>query len=280
MTDLTSLIFTLRPSEPSTERLPHLGKAAHAVFYDALTAVDPALAADTHDDDTTSRPFTTSGLIGYSPNRGLSPERGYRLRMTTLTAALSAALTTAAAEDGPLAPGRTLRLDQWLFTVASAATPDEHAPARTYESLSAPWLLAKQWPPNRIEFEFLSPTVFKSNGHYQPIPMPGWVFGSLLQRWNAFAPVSFPDEVRRYAEECLVLTHYDLRTHVLHLGGGAKRPGATGSASYTAVVKDRYWLSLIHTLADFAPYAGVGAGAPMGLGQVRRAAALPNPRGD
>lgn len=44
------------------------------------------------------------------------------------------------------------------------------------------------------------------------------------------------------------------------------------AARRAAVNHDRYWLSVINLLADFALFAGVGAGTSMGLGQCRRIA--------
>jgi len=121
-----------------------------------------------------------------------------------------------------------------------------------------------------VSLQFASPTTFKSGEKHVPVPLPAWVFGSLLEKWNAFAPVALPAEVRRFAEECLALTAYRLSTRMIPLKEGGLRAGAVGQARYTALNHDRYWLSLINLLADFALFAGVGAGTGMGLGQVRK----------
>jgi CRISPR/Cas system endoribonuclease Cas6 (RAMP superfamily) len=42
-----------------------------------------------------------------------------------------------------------------------------------------------------------------------------------------------------------------------------------GTVAYAALNGDRCWLSMMHTLAAFALYAGVGAGAGLGFGQCR-----------
>lgn len=268
--DLLSLLLTVRPlaagNGPAT-----FGRAAHAQLLDAVEYADSALAAQLHA-GSGPRPFTASDLIGYSPRHGLSPERAYRLRFTALTASVAATLQ-AAAEAGPLRPGETLRLDDIALqieanTADSAAQP--WAASTTYEALSAPWLLGKVQPADRLMLQFVSPTTFKSGGHHVPVPLPAWVFGSLLERWNAFAPVALPAEVRRYAEECLALSGYRLGTRMVPTKEGGLRAGATGVARYAALNRDRYWLSLINLLADFALFAGVGAGTSMGLGQCRR----------
>ena len=96
------------------------------------------------------------------------------------------------------------------------------------------------------------------------------MFGSLLERWNAFAPVALPEETRRYAAECLAVSRYDLETRSLPFKEGAVKIGMVGQVMFAATHYDRYWLSLINLLADFALFAGVGAGVTMGMGQCRR----------
>ncbi|GAF92103.1 unnamed protein product, partial [marine sediment metagenome] len=51
--------------------------------------------------------------------------------------------------------------------------------------------------------------------------------------------------------------------------GRALRIGAVGEITYRALSRDRYWLSVLHLLADHARLAGVGAMTAMGMGQVR-----------
>ena len=140
--------------------------------------------------------------------------------------------------------------------------------------MSAPWLLGRTAPPRSVTLQFVSPTTFKSEGRHVPVPLPHLVFGSLLEKWNAFAPVAFPPELRRYANECLALSSYQLRSSGVTLKEGGLRMGAVGRARYVSTSFDRYWMSLINLLADFALFAGLGAGTGMGLGQCRKMADL------
>jgi CRISPR-associated endoribonuclease Cas6 len=126
--------------------------------------------------------------------------------------------------------------------------------------------------------QFTSPTTFKSQEKHVPVPLPELVFGSLLERWNAFAPIAFPPETRRYAAECLALARYRLSTRPVPMKSGGLRVGAVGEATYTSINYDRYWMSLMGVLAAFALFSGVGAGVSMGLGQCRQAAEPPSPR--
>lgn len=266
--DLVSLVLRLRPLRPAPAPAS-LGRAAHALLLAALADQDPALSEAAHQGDG-PRPLTASSLLG--PRReGLSPEHDYALRFTVLQPALARALLEAA-ETGRLAPGRRVQLAEVTLQVEAAArSPEEHpwAAQTTYEALSAPWLLARQRPGRRLRLRFTSPTTFRTRGMHLPLPLPELVFGSLLNRWNAFAPVRLPEEVRRFAAECLAITRYRLQSRATPVKEGGVRMGAVGWVEYLALNPDRYWLSLVHLLAEFALYAGVGAGTTMGLGQAR-----------
>jgi len=274
--DLLSLVLTLRPlaAAPGPD---NFGRAAHALLLNAVQAADPALAAELHA-GSGLRPFTASNLLGYSRRRDLNPARTYALRFTALTGPVAHALSAAAAPGGALAAGAELDLDGCRLQVEAVATaPAQHpwAVTASYQALSAPWLLAQAAPASRLALRFASPTTFKSHELHVPVPLPAWVFGSLLERWNAFAPVALPPETKRYAEECLALSAYRLSTRMVAVKEGGLRAGAVGEARYTATNYDRYWLSLINLLADFALFSGVGVGTSAGLGQVRRATDRP-----
>ncbi|MBI3243457.1 MAG: CRISPR-associated endoribonuclease Cas6 [Chloroflexi bacterium] len=281
------------------------GRAAHAVLLDAVREHDPALAESLHA-GSGLRPFTVSDLIGYSPKRGPSARSGqgpsarsgqsleagrkYSLRFTAMTGPVAQAIRWAVS-SGQLAVGSAIRLTESEFVVEAVdsglqglnggsqlddpKSKIENSKSRwpaaaTYESLSAPWLLGRAQPGHRLALQFASPTTFKSQEKHVPVPLPAWVFGSLLEKWNAFAPVALPPEARRFAEECLALSGYKLQTRPVPTKEGGLRMGAVGVAYYTAINRDRYWLSVMNLLADFALFAGIGAGTTMGLGQCRR----------
>jgi len=279
--DLLSLVLTLRPLADASGS-NGMGRAAHALLLDAVHRSDAALAEELHTGDGL-RPFTASNLIGYSPKRGLSAERTYTLRFTALARPVAGALL----EQSGLAPathgsdrggeralcvGSMLRLDAATLRVeAVTCDPAQHpwAAATTYAALSSPWLLGRSTPERRLALEFNSPTTFRSRERHMPVPLPELVFGSLLDRWNAFAPIAFPAELRRYAEACLAMSAYRLRSHAVLVKDAGIRIGAVGWARYATLSYDRYWMSLIHLLAGYAFYAGVGAGTAVGMGQCR-----------
>ena len=275
--DLLSLVLTLAPLSQPDRPLPSWwGRSAHALLFDVLRQSDPALAEAIHDSND-ARPFTVSSLIGRFPRRQFNPEGGHLLRITTLNAALSGILLAACQPGGTLSPGGQVKLDRIPFRVqACASQSDQHplANTTTYPDLASGTLLGTQPPPGALTLLFDSPTNFSSkgrlssNGYNIPFPLPDFVFGSLLDRWNAFSPVAFPAELRRYAAECLYISRFELRSRTVTVAGGVQ-VGMTGWTTFRTRSYDRYWMSLVHTLAQFAFYAGVGAKTAMGLGQCR-----------
>jgi CRISPR-associated endoribonuclease Cas6 len=257
----------------------------------------PALADALHGGQT-QRPFTVSNLleIGW-PRKDkitLSPGKTYTLRITGFSPQLSALLRerlipelppTITLADVPLqvtgntAGGSTEasaacdELSRVELSRALAEVSDAHpwACTDTFEALVQRHTLSASIPP-RVGLRFASPTLFRSEDMNVPLPLPGLVFGGLLDKWNAFAPLQLPAEVRCFAQECLAVSRYRLETRRVAFGEDGRCgtvAGCVGDCSYAIRVKDKYWMGLIHLLAAFAFYAGVGRRTTMGLGQCR-----------
>jgi CRISPR-associated endoribonuclease Cas6 len=277
--DLLSLVITLTPAteaQPEGHAPAWWGRAGQALLLEVVREADATLAQALHD-EINLRPYTASSLVGKFARGEPLPGQSYQLRFTSLTSQLSE-LLLAAAESGPLAPGRIIELDYTRFQVSAVATTPSAgrlgswAFATTYSELSSPLLLARDTAPRRLSLELASPTAFKQAGKHVPLPLPDLAFGSLLERWNAFAPVAFPPELRRYAAECLAISRYKLASRAVPIKDGGLRVGAVGQVTYTTINYDRYWMSLVGVLAAFALFAGVGAGTSQGMGQCRQAA--------
>ncbi|NUM44663.1 MAG: CRISPR system precrRNA processing endoribonuclease RAMP protein Cas6 [Anaerolineales bacterium] len=273
--DLLSLVLTLTPVEgPPKRELPAWwGRAAHAWLLEVVESGAGTLPPAWHETETGPRPFTASTLMGYSARRGVEAGRTYSLRLTAYHRQAAEPLLAATEPGGKLAPDAVVELDGLPFRVGTVDTGgDAAAPwagRGTYAGVSAPFLLASRALPRQVRMQFSSPTTFKSGGMNVPIPLPGLVFGSLLDRWNAYAHIAFPAEVKRYAEECLAMSRLELASRGVPGKGGSMRVGSVGEMQYTTLNEDRYWMSVIHTLAAFARYAGVGAGTSYGMGQCR-----------
>jgi CRISPR-associated endoribonuclease Cas6 len=134
---------------------------------------------------------------------------------------------------------------------------------------------AAQRSGGRWVLDFVTPVTFRQRGRNQPLPLPELVFGSLLDRWNALAPIPLLDEARQFVTEALVVNQFELRAVVAPTKGGAVQVGAIGRCGYTALSSDRYGLACVEALARFAFYSGVGAGTARGFGQTRLATDRP-----
>lgn len=270
MNELTALVITAAPPKPITTA-GHLGRAAHALLLRLIGAEDSDLAEALHNSHTT-KPFTCTTLIGgqrlNADARQYRPEEPAWLRFTGLNGDVSAHLLRLAQD-----PPSTIDLDGHSFVVQSATLDNELHPwagQTSYEALGTPHLLAHRPPDFRIKLEFASPTTFRSQGRSRPSPMPDWVFGSLLDRWNSFSPIQAAEEMRRFAAECVVMSKYWLRTRANPLKNNVVQMGCVGRASYICLNRDKYWASMLNMMADFAFYSGVGYQTTAGLGQTRR----------
>ncbi len=263
-----ALMFTLRPAQAGTVPA-NLGRATHAAVLRLIGSADPHLAARIHD-DAQVKPLTVSNLLGLptrSKTVAVTPDMEYGLRVTLLAPELEAL----AAHWTPAAAG-VLDLDgmDWQVTgITSDPSVHPWAGQSSYESLATPALArAASDPPTRWTLEFAAPVTFRQRGMNQPLPTADLVFGSLLDKWNAFASLALPEEVRRFASECMAVSRFDLRSLAEPTKSGAWQIGAVGRCTYTATNRDRYWLACIDILANFAFYSGVGAGATRGFGRV------------
>jgi len=271
MSDLVSIVLSLRPLELPAERPAFplwWGRAAQQCLLQAVAARDPALAEEMH---APNRPrfYTVSNLLGRFPKRQLDPAQSYALRMTGLTAAMSAALLDLTAPGGPFAPGAAAQLDFAAFEVQAVAFQPQEQPWAAQGSYRVLAERLVDAPPRRFAFHLASPLAFHSGGGTQPLPLPDLFFGNLLERWNAFAPLAFPVEMRRYAAEMLVVSRFDLQSRAIHIKEGGLRVGAVGQVEFSARNADRYWLGMLGALAAFAQFSGVGSGTAQGLGQCR-----------
>ena len=267
---LTSLVLVLTTDCPLT--FPsHLGRASHAAFLRLIAQSAPDLAERLHDPDE-RRPFTCSTVWGARRRgRGLALDSSTPVfvRYTGLTAEVSRHLQILAQDPPSHVEIEGVNLAVQQATLDPAVHP--WAGQVSYEELAAGHLLPGEPPPHRTELEFVSPTAFRSGGRTLPVPLPALVYGGLVGKWNAFAPVAVSEEVRRFAEGCLAISRYRLSTRAINAKGKSVQIGFVGHCRYTALNRDRYWLGLIQLLTDYAFYAGVGYQTAAGMGQVRRA---------
>ena len=269
---LLSWVISLQPAE-AVSTPTNLGRAAHAWFLEQVRRADADLAQELHQGHGL-RPFAISNLWPLGSQQKtkitLSPAKNYTLRVTSFSPQLSALLR----EQIIPHPPQALTLGPAAMQVTDSTTDSSKhswAGKDTFEELVQRHTLESTAPP-RVSLRFFSPTLFRSEDKDIPLPLPGLVFGGLLDKWNAFAPIEVHQGVRRFAQECLAVSRYQLETQLLRFGADGARgavAGCVGRCTYAILVHDKYWMRLIHLLAAFAFYAGVGRRTTMGLGQTR-----------
>jgi CRISPR-associated endoribonuclease Cas6 len=248
----------------------HLGRANYAETLKRIGQLDAALATQIHEGEG-PKPLTCSSLLSLKrPDEQLVITRGQqlRLRITGLTTAVSQALLAGLLQDQP----SHWQLHEQQFTVNSVFCDPQQDPwagQTTYEELASGQLL-QGTPPRQVTLEFASPTAFKSGGLTMPFPLPGLVFGSLVERWNTFSPITLAPEMRRYGEEMIAISRYRMESRVVEQKNQGIRIGGVGRVTYVATGGDRYWQGVMNMLANFARYSGVGVQTATGMGQVRR----------
>jgi CRISPR-associated endoribonuclease Cas6 len=273
---LISLLLTLMPEAPATLP-PDLGRAVQAETLARLGQVDPALADAIHASDG-PKPLTCSALVAAEPapeprhpadSVSVRPGVRYFVRVTGLVESVSRALCAGMVERPPAhwtLHGRSFR----VLEAVCDPVRDAWTGQTSCEELAATALHQGGRLPRTITLEFVSPTAFKSQEMQMPVPLPGLVFGSLTERWNAFSTVALDPDLRRFANERVAISRYRLESRPVPAKGGALRVGGVGRVTYTALDDDRYALAALNILADFALYSGVGVQTATGMGQCRR----------
>jgi CRISPR-associated endoribonuclease Cas6 len=258
---LASLTLHLRPTH--YDEVPvWLGRATQAWFLDSLRQVNPVLSKTLHD-GSALRPFTLSSLIPPTPPRGdllqLSPHETYTLRLTTLHADVSRITLNALVE-------RWLRGGITLHEQPFHVERIDPLETTTYQTLLQHSAQATE---SRIRLRFESPTVFhRTGGIPVAMPLPDLVFGSLLTRWNTFAPQRMAAEMQSLIRSGVRLEKAQTTRQTVTFERSRKgaETGFVGDAVFC--VDDPLALSGVHALAAYAPYCGAGVRTTVGLGQV------------
>ncbi len=131
---------------------------------------------------------------------------------------------------------------------------------------------------DRIRLRFFSPTAFclavrGGRLRWMSVPLPELVFGSLFRRLQAFyAGLELRDSVRDFVRSQVSVGRKELCTRMLCFQHHRARvAGSVGVCEYL-LPKDSSSESrlLLHLLAGFAFYSGVGVRTVWGMGQARR----------
>jgi CRISPR-associated endoribonuclease Cas6 len=267
---LLSTVFVLCPLAESTLPLTQ-GNAIHAWFLHLVRQQEPSLARWLHGQEQ-RKPFTTSPLQGRLKRQGasalLQADHTYWLRVTSLVADLSVCLL--AVEAAP--PPRVRLFDVEFEVCAVTSQSQEHpwAQRSTYEQL---YTRAVERPPaSQHTLDFVSPTVFRSQGRNQLMPVPRLIFASLWESWHAFAPVPLPPALLPVLSTEVDVLRYEIKTQMCDFGN-YRQVGFVGPCTFGLPQRQpANVLRGMQLLLESAFFTGVGYKTTMGMGQTRRLA--------
>lgn len=256
MPDLAVTTLRLRPTG-SGAAPPWTGQLVSAWLLDALRRVEPELTA-TLQSSSGLKPYTVSPLTD-------EPDEALTVRVTSLRADVTAAVLAAL----PAQTESVIHLSEQLFTVDSVTTE-----TWDYADLLREATLGRR-PARRVRLSFVTPTTFRqTKGRLDvPLPLPELVFGSLMDRWQAFATVSLHPDLGDFIHECVALSYHRVRSRMVALGDWGSVAGFVGDTTFTIHSSDSFWRGQVHLLAAFAAVGGVGRRTTLGLGQTRLAEA-------
>jgi len=259
MADLVALVLPLVPLE-ARPYAPYPGRAAHGWFMHTVARLDPALATRLHA-ESSPRSFTLWPA--------LDKDRPF-LRITSIDPALTAFLLDRWLPSLP----QPVVLGHSAFTcgpVAQRSAQHPWAGQTRYAHLMQKTTERSASQDRSLTLTFATPTLFRSNNLDVPLPSPTLVFDGLLRKWNRFAPVPMDADLKPWIETHLAVGRYRLETRLLIFGhnGRDAMPGFHGQCRLVFVQAGPIHRAMVHALAEFAFYAGIGRRTAMGMGQAR-----------
>jgi CRISPR-associated endoribonuclease Cas6 len=245
-------------------------RSLHAALLRRLELIDPDLSRRLHDSQigahSTDHPLVVSGLCSSPDSAGGEAfvEEGctYSASITALTHEVTQALDLAFCPQHPLGQ-EPLILEHVPFAVILEDTY-WHSLC-TYASL-----LTAANPRRGIALEFCSPTGFRTRSKSPALPEPTICISGYLRKWNAFSPVTLPDELLMgYVRKCMTLNTYSLMPAVQRFGEYIER-GFIGRVEWHAKGSSPSLLRQVNALVEFSCYCGTGMKTALGMGQTRR----------
>ena len=265
--DVYSVSITLRALTEGVISETH-GYQAYALLLSILRMSDQSLAEELHRLDG-AKPFTVSPVQGRfgRVEGGLKviPASTYSLRITFLKSDIFAHFLNGALKWGD----NVVDLGLVSFRMEEVNPGFRRDSSTDFQSYQG--ILNGASAQHQIELQFSSPTAFRSGGKRNVVfPAAELVFGSYLNRWQAFSPLKLDDTISSWFDR-IVVARYRLETHILNFGS-YQEVGFTGRCRYELDRNTPEEVTLaLNALADFAFYCGTGAKTTMGMGQTKRA---------
>ena len=117
-----------------------------------------------------------------------------------------------------------------------------------------------------LTLSFDTPTAFKKQGRYQFYPTVFHIFQSLIMKYDAVVNDNriYSEEIMDQIEEFVEVKNYSLNSTAFSLEG-TKIPSFRGTLQLK-IKGPQMFCNLIHLLAKFGEYSGVGIKTAMGMG--------------
>jgi CRISPR-associated endoribonuclease Cas6 len=254
------------------------GDQARAALFDLLRQGDLNFATQVHNANA-HKPYTISLLHGAKRGRDGALHFGEgdpaEWRFTLLSEPTFEAVLRRYILNRSLPH---VRIGAVEFAITDAFAANGSHPRSGYTTLAA---LTERWnqPPEtlarQLTIEFLAPTVFshgkdKLTGEYRykVVPQPRELFSNLRKRWLGLGGSAPGDEFDQWVESAIDLHPIRLET-VRTVVERRTVPAFIGRVRYIHR-GDARWLGMMHLLADFAFWAGIGYQTTRGMGQVQR----------
>lgn len=224
---------------------PHRPQAAHlrGWFYSLLGPTSPFLH------DSAPNPFTLA--VG-------GREGHWWIRITFLHEDVYAQLSPQLF----VMIGREIRLGSTQFRIKQVLQESHPwAGLTTYAQL-----FARELSPD-APLLFATPTFFRRKEAQYPLPESRLVWGSLIDRWNNFAPAQIPPTVAETLKERTTLRF--LQIHTLPVEAETRTVGFVGRVTFHLTRATPEEMGYLGALSRFAFYSGVGAKTSVGCGRVR-----------
>lgn len=124
-------------------------------------------------------------------------------------------------------------------------------------------------PARKIEFEFLTPTMFNGTHGDITFPTAELVFASIVDKWNAGDIEDILDKPRvKELCERVILSDWSGRTKRVYFGRDRGYTGFVGNFAFNLSKLSAEENQLITILALFGQHSGIGRLSSQGLGQV------------
>ena len=251
-----SLVLNLLPISPIPSGYV-TGKHLHALFLTLVSSVDQALGDRLHEQKT-EKAFTLSPLqVSDRSRRDYTLQWEYKQpvpagtpcwwRISLLDEALFSHLTPLWLNLNPAHPWRIgpadLQITSILGTAQSTQSWANFSPyTQLYEQASD--------STRQLAFSLCTPATFRQGKYDSALPTRECVFQSLLNRWNRYSGMAFPENLIEWLFPCF----FDLRTELVN-DSNSKWAGCVGTIGYRILGDaDPIAIKQLNTLADFALY--------------------------